>query len=116
MAVNPTTIAGWDTYPASVQVRPMSIGGGIRRALDGTAYRKSVAEKLRLVLRFDAISAEEYGTIRAIWTAGRLGSVAITNTDFNVSGTFIAADTELAFDPLDGAQAVWSGSLTFEER
>lgn len=109
------TIAGFELYPEQVLPRLRNIGGPIRRALDGTGYKKVVAQKDKLSLSWPVLDADEMQVLRCIWELARQGSVTITCADPYVSGSFLIADEELAFDPLEGSEKLYRGSLSFEE-
>lgn len=112
----PITIAGWELHPEAIVYRPAIIGGPIRRALDGTGYRKVVSTKHKLELSWSVLDADEMQAVRIVFEQAKGGSVTVTCLDPVISGSFLLADEELPFDSLEGSQPLWRGSLRFEER
>lgn len=110
------TIAGFLVYPDTVTPRQRNIGGPIRRALDGTGRKKVVGAKAKLSLSWPVLDADEMQIVRIIWEQARQGAVVIACSDPYVSGSYLCADEELSFDPLEGSTALYRGSLTFEEQ
>lgn len=111
----PITIQGWELHPEIITHRPALIGGPIRRSLNGTGYRKVVSTKGKLSLSWPVLDADEMQIVRIIFEQAKAGAVTVTCSDPVISGSFLIADDELAFDPLEGAEALWRGSMTFEE-
>lgn len=109
------TIAGFELYPEQVTPRQRNLGGPIRRALDGTGRKKVPASKAKLQLAWPSLDSDEMQVVRVVWELCRQGSVSISCSDPYVSGTYLCADEELAFDPLEGDQKLWRGVLNFEE-
>lgn len=112
----PITINGWELHPEAINYRPALVGGPIRRALDGTGYRKIVATKAKLELPWSVVGRDEMQAIRIVFEQAKSGAVTITCSDPVISGSFLLADEELAFDQLEGSETYWRGSLRFEER
>lgn len=115
MASNPTTINGFELYPSKVTPVPMWIGGGVRRSLNGTARRKRVSVKQRIVLRWDVMTADEKAIADVIWVQAGADSVTIVNAEQGINGSFVFADPELKLEPLEGKPGRWAGVMTFEE-
>lgn len=116
MALTSITIAGFEVWPETIDYRPMWIGGDLRRALDGTAYRKNVAQKYRLALSWSYATAEEHQEIKVIWEQARQGAVTITCSDPLISGTFTLTSQDFPLEPLDGEDPYYKGVMTFEEQ
>lgn len=114
MATNPTTINGFDLYPSKVVPSPMWYGGPIRRSLSGKGRRKRVSSPNSLVLRFDCITADEKALVDIVWIQAGADAVTIVNEDHGISGRYLLADSRLNFEPLDGAERLWAGSMSFE--
>lgn len=110
------TIQGFELFPEQVLPRLRNIGGPIRRSLDGTGRKKVVGQKNKVQLVWPSLDADEFQVVKVIWEQARQGSVTIACADPYVSGTFLCADEELAFDPLEGDQKQWRGVLNFEEQ
>lgn len=111
------TIAGFDVYPERVIPVPFVVGNpAIRRSLNGTGYQKDVAEKQRVTLSWSVLDAYEMQVIRVIWQQSRQGTVAISCTDPAISGNFLRQGSELQFEPLDGPNSLYRGTLIFEEQ
>lgn len=116
MALTSVTIAGFEVWPEKVDYHPMWIGGDVREALDGTAYRKNVGQKHRLVLSWAYATADEYQILKVIWEQARQGAMTITCSDPYISASFICLDPELGLEPLEGSDPYYQGTLTFRER
>lgn len=110
------TIAGFDLYPETIKPRLWRIGGPTRRSLDGTGYQKNITQKQKLALSWSVLESDEYQLVRIIWEQARQGMVAISCINPLVSGNFLCADEELAFEPIEGDGNLWRGSINFEER
>lgn len=109
------TIAGYELFPETVAPRRRRIGGPIREALDGTGYRKDVAQKVKLAVDFPYLTSDEFQAVLAVWESCRAGAVTISCSNPLVSGSFLLADDELAFDPLEGSSGLWRGSFNFRQ-
>lgn len=111
------TIAGFDVYPERVVPVPFIVGNPtIRRSLSGKGYQKDVAEKQRVTLSWSVLDAYEMQVIRVIWQQTRQGAVPISCSDPAISGNFLRQGAELQFEPLEGSQSLYRGTLIFEEQ
>lgn len=110
------TIAGFETFPSKIDPRSMRIGGGIRRALDGTGYQKTVGTKTRLVLTWGYLTPDEAQILRVIFAQALAGTVRITCADPVINGNFFFAGDELPLEPLEGDGEFYKATMTFEER
>lgn len=112
-------IAGFTVYPETVIPTTFVIGSDApRRSLNGTGFSKDVGQKTRLLMNWPSLDADEMQVVRCIWQALRQTptGVVVSCTDPYVSGNFIRKGTDLAFEPLEGDQKLYRGSLTIEER
>ena len=110
------TIAGFETYPSKIDPRPLWIGGGVRRSLDGTGYRKGLPPKIRLTLTWSYLTADEAQILRVIFTQTLMGTVRITCANPTISSNFLFSGDELPLEPLEGEDELFQASMTFEER
>lgn len=110
------TIAGFETFPSKIDPRPLWIGGSIRRALDGTGYRKGLPHKIRLVLSWGYLTADEAQILRVIFAQALAGAVKITCENQAINGNFLFSGDELSLEPLEGDGEFYKATMTFEER
>ena len=106
----------WEVYPSRIKDKPTLIGGPIREAMDGTAYKKVMGEKLVLRLEWDLLDVDELQFLRIVWARAREGAIALSCTDPLASGNFVLVETEWPFERLEGGEALWVGALTFMEK
>jgi hypothetical protein len=109
------TIAGYEVYPNKITTPQILYGGGIRRSLNGTAWRKIVSTKYKFNATWDFMDNEEAQWIRIILLQAIRGEVTITCDDPVINSSFIIANSEIALERLEGDGCFYKLELQFEE-